>query len=259
MENQIKKLNEEFIKIKKMGWVKSVNRGSNGIGFTFESLLGISKNELEIPDYNGIELKTRRYSSTSYIILFSCKPEGKYYHEVERIKDEYGYPHSIFCEYKILNNSVYANKKNKIGQKYYFKLEVSREDEKIYLLVYNINNELLEREVYWAFDILKEKLYRKLKWLALVKAYSKKCYSERSEYFKYDNIKTYCLKNFETFINLLERGIIRVNFKLNIKTKGDKIGQIHDHGTSFDIQEHDILKLFDKYETYEVWDQKKRT
>ena len=75
MEKQIKKLNEEFIKIKKMGWIKSVNCGSNGIGFTFESLLGISKNELEIPDYNGIELKTRRYSSTSYIILFSLSVE----------------------------------------------------------------------------------------------------------------------------------------------------------------------------------------
>ena len=245
MENQIIKLKEEFIKIKKMGWIKSVNRGSNGVGFTLESLFGISKNELEIPDYNGIELKARRYSSTSYIILFSCKPEGKYYHEVERIKDEYGYPHSIFNEYKVLNNSVYANKKNKIGNNYYFKLDVSRIEERIYLLIYDINNKLLERTVYWDFDVLKEKLYRKLKWLALIKAYSKKSCIEQCEYFKYEEMKIYCLKNFSTFIHLLEKGIIRVNFKLNIKTKGDKIGQIHDHGTSFDIKECDLVKLFD--------------
>ena len=96
IKKEIKKLKEEFGRIKEKGWIKSLNKGSNGIGFTFESLLGIPRNELEIPDYNGIELKTRRYSSTSYIILFSSKPEGKYYHEVERIKNTYGYPHSKF-------------------------------------------------------------------------------------------------------------------------------------------------------------------
>jgi len=243
-----KKLKEEFIKIKEKGWVKSLNKGSNGIGFTFEELLGIQKNELEIPDYNGIELKTRRYSSTSYIVLFSSTPEGKYYHEVERIKNTYGYPHSKFKQYKVLNNSVYGNKLNKIGQKYYFKLDVDRKQRKIYLLVYDKHKNLVEREVYWDFDILEEKIYRKLKILALVKAYSKKDRYEDWEYFKYDSIKIYFLKDFNCFINLVEEGIIRVNFKLNIKTREEKIGQIHDHGTSFDILEEDIQKLYDVYE-----------
>ena len=246
MKYEIKKLKEEFIKIKEKGWIKSLNRGSNGIGFTFESLLGIPRNELEIPDYNGIELKTRRYSSTSYIILFSSKPEGKYYHEVERIKDIYGYPHSKFKQYKVLNNSVYGNKLNKIGQKYYFKLDVDRVERKIYLLVYDKCKKLIERDVYWDFDILEEKLYRKLSFLAIIKVYSKK--DEDWEYFKYNSMNVYCLKDFEKFICLIEEGIIRINFKLNIKTRGDKIGQIHDHGTSFDILEKDIQKLYDIYD-----------
>lgn len=244
MNSQIKKLSEEFIKIKERGWIKSSNGGSNGIGFTFEELLGIQRNELEIPDYNGIELKTRRYSSTSYIILFSSKPEGKYYHEVERIKDTYGYPHRKFKQYKVLNNSVYANKLNRIGLNYYFKLEVDRQKKKINLLVYDKYKKLIERDVYWDFDTLEEKLYRKLKILALIKAYSKKDLYEGCEYFKYNYMQIYYLKNFETFINLIEDGTIRVNFKLNIKTSGDKIGQIHDHGTSFDILEKDITKLY---------------
>lgn len=249
MKYQIKKLKEEFIKIKEKGWVKSLNKGSNGIGFTFESLLGISRNELEIPDYNGIELKTRRYSSTSYIILFSCKPEGKYYHEVQRIKDEYGYPHSKFKQYKILNNSAYANKLNKIGQNYYFKLDVDIVQNKIYLIIYDKYKKVIERDVYWDFDILKEKLYRKLSVLAIIKAYAKRDMSDEGyEYFKYNYMKIYFLKDFKHFIKLVEEGVIRVNFKLNIKTKGDKIGQIHDHGTSFDILEKNILKLYDLYE-----------
>ena len=247
MKKQIEKLNEEFVKIKEKGWVKSINKGTNGIGFTLESLLSIPRNELEIPDYNGIELKTRRYSSKSYIILFSSKPEGKYYHEVQRIKDKYGYPHSKFKQYKVLNNSVYANKLNKIGLNYYFKLDVDREKRKIYLLVYNKYKELIEKEAYWDFEILEEKIYRKLKFLALIKAYSKKDIYQDCEYFKYNYMRIYYLKSFETFISLVEDGTIRVNFKLNIKTSGDKIGQIHDHGTSFDILEKDIKKLYNLY------------
>ena len=244
--NEINYLIKEFERIKKMEWVKSTNKGNGGIGLTFEKLLGIDKNELEIPDYNGIEIKTKRYSSNSYITLFSCKPEGKHYHEVKRIKDKYGYPHKKFRQYKVLNNSVYGNVKNKIGVFYYFKLKVERKEKKIYLEIYNLKNQLIEKEIYWDFDNLEEKLKRKLKILALIKANSIKSKIDDREYFKYNDLKIYYLKGFEYFINLLEIGIIRINFKLDIKTRGEKLGEIHDHGTSFDILERDLIKLYDK-------------
>lgn len=243
--NEIENFCRKFIEIGKLGWIKSVCGGNNGVGLTFETLLGISKNELEIPDYNGIEIKTKRKNSNSYITLFSSKPEGNFYHEAQRIKDAYGYPHRKFNEFKVLNNSVFANKFNKIGCKYYFKLYVNREKQKIFLYIYDINYKLIENTVYWDFDILKEKLQRKLKKLALIKSFSKK--NNGVEYFKYYDLKIYLLKEFETFIELIEGGFIRINFKLNINTVGEKIGKIHDHGTSFDILEQDILKLYSFY------------
>ena len=251
INTQIKNLYQEFIKIKERGWIKSLFSGNNGVGLTLESLLGISKNELEIPDYNGIEIKSKRIKSKSYIIMFSIKPQGKYYHESKRIKDEFGYPHRIFKQYNVLNNSVYCNFKTKIGINFYFQLEINREKEKIYLKVYDLKGNLIEKDVYWDFDDIKEKLYRKLTFLALFKADSKKI--EKCEYFKYVSLTFYKLKDFNTFLNLLEIGIIRLNFKLNIKTKGDKIGQIHDHGTSFDILEKDIPKLYDEYFVLNEW------
>lgn len=245
MKHQILYLKNKFEEIKKLGWVKSVNKGNNGVGLTFESLLGLSQNELEIPDYNGIEIKTKRNYSKSYITLFSCKPEGQFYHEVERIKNTYGYPHKKYPQYKVLNNSVYANIKNKIGVNYYFQLDVSRNDNKIYLLIYSRGGKLIENNVFWDFDILKEKLYRKLKILAYVKACSKKEKNGEDEYFKYSRIEIFLLKDFETFIDLIESGIIRINFKLNIETKPEKLGRIHDHGTSFDILEENLYLLYD--------------
>lgn len=245
MKDEIKGLYKKFYEIKEMKWVKSVRKGYNGIGSTFEYLLGIEENELELPDYNGIEIKTKRYNSMSYITLFSYTPEGPHYHEVERIKDKYGYPHSTYRKYKVLNNSVYCNIKNKIGNKVYFQLHIDRKSEKMYLEVYDLKGNLIEKEVYWCFDTMREKLYRKMKLLAFVKAISKKMCGE--EYFKYYSMVIYILKDFETFIELLEEGIIRLNFKLNIRTKGEKIGQIHDHGTSFSISEENLNKLYDKY------------
>lgn len=80
--------------------------------------------------------------------------------------------------------------------------------------------------------------------MALIKVYNKKTNSK--EYFKYNEIKMYKLKNFNQFIILVEQGLIRINFKLNINTSENKFGKIHDHGTSFDILEENLEKLYDR-------------
>mgnify|MGYP003306574241 CR=1 FL=1 len=244
MKKSINELKQKFLIIKESGWIKGTGFGYNSVGITFEQLLGLSQNELEIADYNGIEIKTKRYSSKSYITLFSYTPEGKFYHEVERIKDTYGYPHKKFSQYKVLNNSVYGNRKNKIGIRFYFKLSVDKIDKKIYLEIYDLNSNLLERNVYWDFDTIKQKIYRKMKILAFVKSYSKKI--DGIEYFKYYDLKIYLLRGFDEFIELVDKGIVRINFKLNINTSLNKLGKIHDHGTSFDILEEDLEKLYIK-------------
>lgn len=66
------------------------------------------------------------------------------------------------------------------------------------------------------------------------------------EYFKYISISFYQLKGFDEFINLLEKGIVRVTFKISIFKNGLRKGEMHDHGTGFDISEKDFVKLFDK-------------
>ena len=57
----------------------------------------------------------------------------------------------------------------------------------------------------------------------------------------------YVLKDFNTFLSLLEQGVIRVTFKVNITLVGPKKGKTCDHGTGFDIQEKDLLKLYNYY------------
>lgn len=71
INESIKKLNEEFKKIKKMGYVPEVHSGYGGIGDIFERLLGKEKSDFCIPDYDGIEIKARRAYSKSLIMFCS--------------------------------------------------------------------------------------------------------------------------------------------------------------------------------------------
>ena len=63
-------------------------------------------------------------------------------------------------------------------------------------------------------------------------------------------MKIYKLKDFNTFINLLDSGIIRISIKIGIFREGNKLGKIHDHGTSFCIQEENLNKLYDLIKIY---------
>ena len=119
-----------------------------------------------------------------------------------------------------------------------------RISQNIILQVYDSKNKLIDDTVEWSFSMLKEKLNRKLKYLAIIKASNK--IINNKEYFKYDNLKIYCLKDFDTFLNLVEEGIIIITFKVSVFKSGKRIGQIHDHGTSFSINEKNILKLYDE-------------
>ena len=248
MKDQINELKEKFYKIKNEGWIKSCRNDYGGIGCTFEKLIGINSNELEIPDFKQIEIKTKTKYSNSYTTLFNCTPTGPHYHEIERLKDKYGYPDSNLKQYNVLNTSIYSKYKNKVGLNFFFELKVDKEKCKIFLIIYNKYGDIIEDNVYWDFDILKEKLYRKLQYLAYIKALKKKINYEK--YFKYYEMKIYKLKNFETFIKLLDEGIIRISIKIGVFRDEKKLGKIHDHGTSFGIQEENLDKLYDLIEIY---------
>ena len=106
MEELITKFNE----IKKKDWIIGKATGRGNIGLTFEQELGIVQNDLELPDYNGIELKTRGNFSRAYITLFNATFDGPNQLETKRLVNMYGYPDKIIDSVNVLNAKVYGNK-----------------------------------------------------------------------------------------------------------------------------------------------------
>lgn len=238
MEKRFKDLIKNFQIIKNKNWIQSTRKGSSGIGRTFEELLKIDENNFSIPDYNGIEIKTKRQYSDSYTTLFNCNPCN----DIEMIKNKFGYPDKILSDYKVLNNSVFSKRLTKINPIYHFTLHVSREDKKVYLYIYNMNLELIDKSINWTFKSIETKL-NKVKYLGFVMALRK--IVSGNEYFKYYKLNIYKLKSFDNFINMIENSTIRITFKLSIFRNGIRKGKTHNHGVGFDIKESDLLKIYD--------------
>ena len=245
VEQDIRLLQKRFLEIRNMEYVKSVRRGNTGVGATFESLLGKNEESLEIPDFGGIEIKTRRGYSKAFITLFSAVPTGGSYYEVKRLRDNYGYRDPNDYDLKKLNVQVGTLELVKVGIWYYFKIRVDRECKRIYLSIYDQNRILIDEETYWDFDILEEKLYRKLRVLAVVKAWTN--HVNGYEYFKYYKMNIYLLKGFQEFIKLLENGKIMVLFRVGNYYDEKKYGNVHSHGVGFAIKEEDLEDLFELY------------
>ena len=245
MKENIYFLKKEFSKIKNKGWVIASSKGNGNVGITFETLFGKERENFPISDYMGIELKTSIDNySRPYLTLFSATPDGKYIYTTKLLKEKYGWKDSKLEQYKVFYARVTANKLTKINNKFLMKLKIEHQEQKIFLEIFNLNYELIEMDCYWDFSTIKQKLSQKLNYLAYIKADRK--YENKKVYFHYKEIDFYKIKNFENFIDLIEKGNIKICFKIGIYHSKDKLGKTYDHGTGFEIKKEDLLKLYDK-------------
>ncbi len=67
----LQEFKQKFGALKNQGFVKSMRGGPTGVGYTFETLLGLKENNLAVPDIDNIEIKTHRDNSQSPITLFT--------------------------------------------------------------------------------------------------------------------------------------------------------------------------------------------
>lgn len=237
-------LKEKFEKIKSMGWVKSIGYSYGGVGKTFEHLIGKEIDNFEIPDFGQIEIKSQHSCIREYISLFSYAPESNWIFEIKRIHSLYAYPDEQDKSNKVLNKPICVNKKTKVGEHYQFMLKVDKINRKINLVVLDSMDNVIENESYWSFDTIEEKLLRKMKYLAYIIADRR--YINYAEYFKYNQINFYQLRNFETFLELMNKGLIRVCFRIGVFKGNYRTGEIHDHGTTFQLRREALELLYKK-------------
>lgn len=140
---------------------------------------------------------------------------------------------TIICIFN--NNSI-------IGNRYIIKLKIDIDENKLILLILDINLNIIDNSIYWNLDDIQNRLHTKLNYLAYITGYP---YKKNEEiYYNYTNLKIYKLKNFENFIKLLETNKIHITFNIGYFRTGKRIGEIHDRGTAFRLSNECISELF---------------
>lgn len=241
--NDFYELKNKTAAIKKLGWIKCNNNYTNAAGLTFERLLGKEIENFPIPDYNSIEIKTKCKSSKSKITLFSATPDS-FLFENKRLVKLYGYPDKQLPQYNVLNNSVSSKTLTYIGNNHNLGLEVDWNNRKVVLNVYRGQFQIIDNLTSWSFELIEEKINLKIRKLCYVTA--DKLIYKNNTYVKYIDDFYYKMKENKVFFELIEDGVIWITFKLGVFKSGKKLGMLHDHGTSFEIYEKDIEKLYNK-------------
>ena len=244
MKENIRELKEKFERIKNMGWIEERRKCKGAAGYTLETLLLKGEDNFPVPDFKDIEIKTINKNTKMNLHLFNLTPDGDYLFPIKRILDEFGCPtkedKNIKRFYRSFSGVSYTN--FIYGRK--GKINVNYEKQKIELNVINNKKEKYDIGISWSFDYVKERLKLKLMYLAIVRVSS--CIICGKGYYHYDSIDFYKLRDFETFVNLIDDGIIEITFKIGVHKDGPKKGKVYDHGTDFSININNIGKLYEK-------------
>jgi hypothetical protein len=208
---QIKKSLKELYK---KGWVKSNRAHNTGVGKTLEDYLGLTENNIALPDFGVMELKSQRTGTISMMTLFTKKPEGITNAE---ILAKFGYPDPEYPEHKILHQTITNGKKNGRG----FYCQIDEDQEKLLIMRHR------KVLVYYTLEFLKQKAIEKIgDGLILVFADCRKINNQ--EYFHYK--EAWILKGIDP-VKFLE--LSKYDIRLGVYRSGKNIGRPHDHGSAF--------------------------
>lgn len=222
----LQEFKQKFYQIKSQGFVKSLRKGPTGIGLTFETLMGITENNLALPDIYRIEIKAHRDHSNSMITLFTFNKKAWQINPLDAIK-KYG--------------SYDAN--GRLGMYYTMSLTpnsaglfLTVDAEKI--AVQHISGEVIAT---WQLSALTERFLHKVPALLFVSAHTEM--RAGVEYFHFYRAQLMSGTTKELLSELFKTGHLLVDLRLH-----DKITRARNHGTGFRILEDKLPLLFSKIE-----------
>jgi len=249
--NKLKKLAE-------MGWVPNGRFGNQGgIGNTLEDFLGITENNLPIPNASEWELKTQRINTSSLTTLFHIEPSPRAVGFVPKVLlPLYGWPHqeagtTYKTEEMSFRQTIHGLSHSDRG----FIVQIDKVDKKV-LVSFNASKvnerhtkwltgvkekvglEELKPQPYWGFDDLKHKAGTKLLNCFYVQADVKK--EKDKEFYWYKKVQMLQGFKFEGLLEALEKGVMLVDFDARSG---------HNHGTKFRLRQNYLPMLYEKITT----------
>jgi hypothetical protein len=217
----IKTLQAKLRNIKEMGFVVSMRRGNTGIGFTLETLLEIPENNLKLPDFGKIELKSKRKNASTPVTMFTFNRAAWKLKQIDVIKN-YGYEdttgrQALYC--------FVSSKPNPQGL--YLKTTTTS------FQMYHKDGTLIAE---WQADNLEETFKKKMPALVLVQAETR-VNSEEKEEFYYNEAYLLSKPSGKKLLAMIANNEIIVDVRMHINLRGS----VRNHGTAFRTDEAKLI------------------
>ena len=223
------------------GPIESFTNGTNGVGFTGESLFSIKPNNSINPDYKDeIEFKFHDENCTK-ISMFTQKPsefivkENGHRPSARYLVELFGYP-SKETGRKKCYSTFKSGRKNNLG----WTIVVAREIQKVIA----INNG--EPICSWNFQELKNHLSIKHKETMFISAKVDKTKTPRT--FHYNSAIHAKFSKFENFISAIEEGFVTIDLALSTKESGN----VKNAGWTFKTTLKSIPYIFTEVTNYSL-------
>lgn len=235
---------EKLTAISSRGFVKSLRNGDTGIGFTLETLLGITANSNKAPDYKGIELKTKRgQQSSNRSTLFSKTPDWNQ----SRLKSS----RDILFE-----RGRFNEERNR--HQLYHQIDALKPNSYGLVLSLNENKNILEQrfidddkdiiDVIWDLNVLSTALKEKHRETFWISAKCRGSQKNQDEEFWYNHVKHTGNIDPSAFNTLIELGLISVDYLI----KETPTGGVKDQGYLFKMHTSNLDLLFDQVIEYDL-------
>jgi len=206
------------------GFIPSQRKGDTGIGYTLENVLSLKENNIALPDFGSIELKSMRIGSSKVLTLFTlnrtvwCLP-------TKDIVEKYGYWDS-----KRKRQSLYSSVKNKPNRQNLFLRFFENQ-----LQICHTDGDIVGA---WEEIAVRDKIIEKLQALLFVKAETKRI--QGVEYFWYKDAKILTGCDYDNFFNLLKNGRAFIDIRMHINENG----AVRNRGTGFRMQSGLLEELY---------------
>jgi hypothetical protein len=230
------------------GWVQTMRSGPTGVGYTLETLLGISANSNKAPDFNGIEIKAGRSKGgkpSSRTTLFSKTPDWHQsaFHNGLDLLDSYGYRDAsgrlqLYCS---LNNLP-----NKLGH-----FLAMQDDDQILHAMHQQPDAVknADRVLLWDMDILRTSLAEKHKETFWVKARVQRN-AQGDETFLYTDVVHTRGPLLGNMVEMFRLGKIELDYLIHEVVDGRR--RSRDHGYLFKIWQQNLGSLFPPPKNYSL-------
>jgi len=214
----------KFQELRNNGFVPSLRKGPTGIGYTFESLLGLDENNLALPDIENVEIKAHRDNSNSMITLFTFNRRVWQIDPLKAIR-EYG---SFDVNGRLRMYYTMSLTPNSAG----LFLNINERE----ISIQHISGEVIAT---WQLEALAERFIQKIPALLFISAQTE----ERAgrEYFYFYRAQLMKGTTPELLSDLFNIGDLLVNLRLH-----DKGTRARNHGTGFRTYEDRLPLLFNR-------------